>query len=65
MIGDDRIVGAEFMLPRAAEDLARGDCMRLAIQRAFPLPATGAFADLLAAIDAGAADSAGAVPTGR
>ena len=45
---------AEFMLPGAPpEDMTRHDCVRRAIERAFPLPSTGAFTDLLAAIDAG------------
>jgi hypothetical protein len=42
-----------FLLPAGARrDLGRGDCLRLAMQRAFPLPRTGAFTDLLAEIDA-------------
>jgi hypothetical protein len=46
------VVELEFLLPSGAPgDLGRDDCMRLTIERAFPLPSTGAFADLLAAID--------------
>lgn len=56
MSGSRRGSGAGFMLPGgAAEDLGRHDCIRLAIQRAFPLPSSGAFTDVLAAIDAGSA----------
>ena len=48
---------AEFMLPGAPEDMSRHECVRRAIERAFPLPSTGAFTDLLAAIDAAPAVS--------
>ena len=42
-----------FLLPaKGQQDLGPGDCLRLAMQRAFPLPRTGAFTDLLAEIDA-------------
>ena len=57
MIGATPIAGDELMVPSgAAEDMSRHDCMRHAIQRAFPLPSTGAFADVLAALDAGPAN---------
>ena len=59
MSNSNRVLDAELMLPScAAVDLDRHDCMRLAIRRAFPLPSTGAFTDVLAAIDAGPTDSA-------
>ena len=48
----------QAMLPGAPpEDMSRHDCVRRAIERAFPLPSTGAFTDLLAAIDAAPAVS--------
>lgn len=51
MSNSNRVLDAELMLPScAAVDLDRHDCMRLAIRRAFPLPSTGAFTDVLAAI---------------
>ena len=65
MIANMPTAGAEFMLSGEAEDMARDECMRLAIQRAFPLPSTGAFTDLLAAIDSGPADSAEAISARR
>lgn len=37
---------------RKSDDLRPRDCIALAIRSAFPLPESGAFADLLAAIDA-------------
>ena len=49
-----------LLLPaKGQQDLGRGDCLRLAMQRAFPLPRTGAFTDLLTEIDA----CSGTVPT--
>lgn len=36
----------------ADKDLDGEGCLRLAIQHAFPLPKSGAFADLLAALNA-------------
>ena len=46
--GDER-----FLLPATGQKyLGRGECLRLAIQRAFPLPRARAFTDLLAEIDA-------------
>ena len=52
MISKSLTLERELMLPSgSAEDLGRSDCMRLAIKRAFPLPSTGAFTDLLAALD--------------
>ena len=39
------------MLPRS-RDLDRKDCLELNLQQAFPIPESGAFSDLLAAIDA-------------
>jgi len=60
-----RVRDADFMLPSgAAEDLGRQDCLSLVIQSAFPLPSTGAFNDVLAAIDGGPAVSGGAVAGG-
>lgn len=35
----------------AAKDLDTRECILLAVRHAFPLPTTGAFEDLLAAID--------------
>ena len=32
-------------------DLKRDECLRIAIRTAFPLPKTGAFEDLLSALD--------------
>jgi hypothetical protein len=40
-----------MLTSEAQHDLGRTDCIRLSIQRAFPLPSTGAFTDLLAALD--------------
>ena len=55
MISNHQGPNAEFMLANVpAEDISRQDCVRRAIERAFPLPLTGAFTDLLAVIDAGA-----------
>ena len=62
MSSDYQGADAEFMLPSApAEDISRHECVRRAIERAFPLPSTGAFTDLLAAIDAAPAVFAEAV----
>ena len=53
MIGPQKNADERFLLPaKGQQDLGRGDCLRLAMQRAFPLPRTGAFTDLLAEIDA-------------
>ena len=58
MSGKSATAAVELLLPSgAAKDLRRSDCMRLVIERAFPLPATGAFTDLLAAIDSPLAHS--------
>lgn len=45
----------KFRLPASVKtpDLDPTKCMRLAIARAFPLPDSGNFKDLLAAIDEG------------
>lgn len=53
MTRSSRHESERFLLPAdRRRDLGRGDCLRLAVQRAFPLPRTGAFTDLLAEIDA-------------
>lgn len=64
MISNHQGPNAEFMLPSApADDISRQDCIRRAIERAFPLPPSGAFTDLLGAIDAGAGRSPRAAST--
>ena len=47
--------GLKFRLPASAKtpDLDPMKCMQMAIARAFPLPDSGNFKDLLAAIDEG------------
>ena len=56
MTGQDQADTTKFMLPGTrTRDLTRTECVRLAMRRAFPLPASGAFSDLLAALDAGPA----------
>jgi uncharacterized membrane protein len=57
MTGREAIDTIRFRLPRAMaeDDLDRGACVGLAIRRAFPLPDTGSFADLLSALDEGCA----------
>ena len=53
MTGSRHNDSERFLLPaKGQQDLGRGDCLRLTMQRAFPLPRTGAFTDLLAEIDA-------------
>ena len=60
-----RVRDADFMLPSgAAEDLGRQDCLSLVIQSAFPLPSTGAFSDLVSAIDGDPDVSGGVVVSG-
>jgi hypothetical protein len=51
--GREQTDAIEFTLSGTkTRDLTRTKCVRLAMLRAFPLPASGAFTDLLAAIDA-------------
>jgi hypothetical protein len=48
-----------FRLPDPARrELSGRDCVRLAIKAAFPLPSTGAFTDLLNALDGGSREGA-------
>ena len=37
--------------PDGREDIAKESCLQLAVRSAFPLPDSGSFKDLLAAID--------------
>lgn len=52
---DSPVGDLERMPPIEGADLDRSDCLRLSMKRAFPLPSTGAFTDLLAAMDSGTA----------
>lgn len=55
----DDIERLAFRLPDTSKrDLDRMDCVRIAVRRAFPLPKTGSFSDLLDAIDRSLEDRA-------
>lgn len=48
----DALSSATRTTKRQKNDFTPGDCIAIAIRSAFPLPDSGAFTDLLAAIDA-------------